>query len=416
MSKIYSGTINFEGWPFDRDLLPQSSFLVGGAVRDALLGRRVENLDLDFVVSQEAVATAREIASRYRAGFVLLDADRQIARVVFERATVDFAQMEGDSLEDDLHRRDFTINAIAYNPFSHDFIDPLNGRGDLQRRIIRMVRAANLEDDPLRLLRGYRQSAQLGFTIGPETLSTIRKLAPLLIRVAVERVRTELSYLLNIPGGMFWIERGWEDGLLICWFPTAGDRFSVGRNIDKTAALLTESWPELGRELSAPVRDTIKTTFLSIGKLGILVAPEPARAEAELEELKYSNVEIKGAIAVVKGLAKLQEKGLDLSVREQYFLFKEVGEMFPALAVVAVASGVEVEAIAPLINRYLNPEDLVAHPQPLLSGNDLMRELNLPKGRLIGELLREIQLARVEGKIATKEEGLELAAELINSQ
>jgi tRNA nucleotidyltransferase (CCA-adding enzyme) len=335
---------------------------------------------------------------------------------VFERATVDFAQMEGDSLEDDLHRRDFTINAIAYNPFSHDFIDPLNGRGDLQRRIIRMVRAANLEDDPLRLLRGYRQSAQLGFTIGPETLSTIRKLAPLLIRVAVERVRTELSYLLNIPGGMFWIERGWEDGLLICWFPTAGDRFSVGRNIDKTAALLTESWPELGRELSAPVRDTIKTTFLSIGKLGILVAPEPARAEAELEELKYSNVEIKGAIAVVKGLAKLQEKGLDLSVREQYFLFKEVGEMFPALAVVAVASGVEVEAIAPLINRYLNPEDLVAHPQPLLSGNDLMRELNLPKGRLIGELLREIQLARVEGKIATKEEGLELAAELINSQ
>jgi len=416
MSKIDSGTINFEGWPFDRDLLPQSSFLVGGAVRDALLGRRVEHLDLDFVMPQEAVATAREVARRYGAGFVLLDADRQIARVVFERATVDFAQMEGDSLQEDLHRRDFTINAIAYSPFSHEFIDPLDGRGDLERRIIRMVRAANLEDDPLRLLRGYRQSAQLGFTIAPETMATIRELAPLLTRVAVERVRTELSYLLNVGGGMSWIERGLVDGLLTCWFPTAGDRLPVGRNIDTAAALLAESWPELGNQLSAWVRDRIKTTFLSIGKLAILVAPEVARAEAELEALKYSNVEIKGAIAVIKGWAKLQEKGLNLSVREQYFLFKEVGEMFPALAAVAVASGVSVEAIAPFINRYLNPEDLVAHPQPLLSGNDLMKELNLPKGRLIGELLREIQLARVEGRITTKAEGLKLAAELINSQ
>lgn len=416
MSKNYSGTINCEGWPFDRELLPQSSFLVGGAVRDALLGRRVENLDLDFVVSQEAVTTARQIANRYGAGFVLLDADRQIARVVFERATVDFAQMEGDSLQEDLYRRDFTINAIAYSPFSHQFIDPLDGRGDLQRRIIRMVKAANLEDDPLRLLRGYRQSAQLGFTIAPETIATIRELAPLLTRVAVERVRTELGYLLHTPGGMSWIERGWEDGLLSGWFPTAGDRFPVAKNIETTAALLAEHWAPLGALLSAWVRDTIKTTFLSIGKLAILVDPEVARAEAELEELKYSNVEIKGAIAIVKGLAKLQEKGLNLSVREQYFFFKEVGEMFPSLAVVAVASGVSVEAIAPFINRYLNPEDLVAHPQPLLSGNDLMRELNLPKGRLIGELLREIQLARVEGIIATKAEGLELAAKLINSQ
>ena len=98
MSEFSSGTLAFEGWPFDRELLPQPSFLVGGAVRDALLGRRVEHLDLDFVISQEAVATAREIARRYGAGFVILDADRQIARVVFERATLDFAEMEGDSL------------------------------------------------------------------------------------------------------------------------------------------------------------------------------------------------------------------------------------------------------------------------------------------------------------------------------
>lgn len=413
MSKNYAETFDSERWPLDRSLLPRPSYLVGGAVRDALLGRRAENLDLDFVISQEAVKTARQIAYRYKAGFVLLDADRQIARVVFEGATVDIAQMEGETLEEDLRRRDFTINAIAYNPFTEELIDPLDGGGDLRRRIIKMVKAANLEDDPLRLLRAYRQSAQLGFTISPETLSTIRQLAPLLSGVAVERVRSELGYLLHHPGGMPWIEGGLVDGLLSNWFPTAGDRLTVARKIETTAALLAENWAELGALLSGWVRDTIKTTFLSIGKLAILVSPEPARAEAELLELKYSNVEVKGAIAVVKALAQLQNEGLDLSVREQYFLFGNLGEMFPPLAVVAVASGMSMEAIAPLIDRYLDPEDLVAHPQPLLSGKDLMAALNLPSGRLIGELLREIQLARIEGRISTKAEGLELAKQLI---
>lgn len=415
MSKNYSETFDSERWPLALELLPRPSYLVGGAVRDALLGRRAENLDLDFVISQEAVKTARQIADRYKAGFVLLDADRQIARVVFEGATVDIAQRSGETLEDDLRRRDFTINAIAYNPFTEELIDPLDGGGDLRRRIIKMVKAANLEDDPLRLLRAYRQSAQLGFSISPETLSTIRRLAPLLTGVAVERVRSELGYLLHHPEGMSWIERGLVDGLLSSWFPAGGDRLTVARKIETTAALLAENWAELGAMLSASVRDTIKTTFLSIGKLAILVSPEPARAEAELLELKYSNVEIKGAIAVVKGLAKLQNEGLDLSVREQYFLFGNLGEMFPPLAVVAVASGMSMEAIAPLINRYLDPEDLVAHPQPLLSGKDLMAALNLPSGRLIGELLKEIQLARIEGRISTKAEGLELAKQLISN-
>jgi tRNA nucleotidyltransferase (CCA-adding enzyme) len=75
---------------------------VGGNVRDALLGRRAEYLDLDFVMPQGAVKTARAIANHHKAGFVLLDAERQIARVVFEHATVDFAQQVGESLETDL--------------------------------------------------------------------------------------------------------------------------------------------------------------------------------------------------------------------------------------------------------------------------------------------------------------------------
>ncbi|MCL2933818.1 MAG: CCA tRNA nucleotidyltransferase, partial [Trichodesmium sp. MAG_R03] len=112
-----------ETWPFDGKMLPQTVYLVGGSVRDALLKRKTEYLDLDFIILEQAVNIARNIASKYQAGFVVLDEERKIARVVFKGATVDFAEIEGNSLEEDLWRRDFTINAIAYNPFTDELID-----------------------------------------------------------------------------------------------------------------------------------------------------------------------------------------------------------------------------------------------------------------------------------------------------
>ncbi|MDA0867583.1 MAG: CCA tRNA nucleotidyltransferase, partial [Cyanobacteria bacterium] len=116
-----------QAWPFDLSLLPPSAHLVGGSVRDALLGRTADYLDLDFVLPEAAVETARTIARRHGAGFVVLDATHQIARVVFDQATVDFAQQVGDTLTEDLHRRDFTVNAIAYHPHTEKIFDPLRG-------------------------------------------------------------------------------------------------------------------------------------------------------------------------------------------------------------------------------------------------------------------------------------------------
>ncbi|MBV8886641.1 MAG: CCA tRNA nucleotidyltransferase, partial [Chroococcidiopsidaceae cyanobacterium CP_BM_RX_35] len=140
-----------QNWPFSLECLPKGAYLVGGAVRDALLGRRCEYLDLDFVLPADAVKIARQIANRYQAGFVLLDAERQIARVVFEQATADFAQQEGFTLATDLQRRDFTVNAIAYNPHTGELLDPLKGYADLQQGLLCMISLANLQDDPLRL-------------------------------------------------------------------------------------------------------------------------------------------------------------------------------------------------------------------------------------------------------------------------
>lgn len=116
MHESIPSTLAPENWPFSLEFLPQPAYMVGGAVRDAILGRTRGYLDLDFVIPSKAVKVARAIARHYNAGFVLLDAERQIARVVFPHATADFAQQEGNSLEVDLHRRDFTVNAIAYNP------------------------------------------------------------------------------------------------------------------------------------------------------------------------------------------------------------------------------------------------------------------------------------------------------------
>ena len=140
--------------PFNLELLPKPAYLVGGAVRDAILERSRDDLnfklDLDFILPSEAVNVARKIAKYHQAGFVLLDEQRQIARVVFPNATVDIAQQEGDSVEADLHRRDFTINAIAYNIHTQEIIDPLKGIEDLDKGVLRMVSPGNLEDDPLR--------------------------------------------------------------------------------------------------------------------------------------------------------------------------------------------------------------------------------------------------------------------------
>ncbi|MBD2508151.1 CCA tRNA nucleotidyltransferase [Nostoc muscorum FACHB-395] len=432
MLESIPSTLAPENWPFSLEFLPQPAYMVGGAVRDALLGRTREYLDLDFVIPSKAVKVARAIAHHYKAGFVLLDAERQIARVVFPHATADFAQQEGDSLEVDLHRRDFTVNAIAYNPHTQEIIDPLQGYVDLQQGILRMISPANLEDDPLRLMRGYRQAAQLGFTIEPATRTAICSLASHLSKVAAERVRVEIGYLLSNSQGTPWIASAWEDGLLAPFFKNATrESLSKLAAVDDAAALITENWQQLGVKLQEYVRDSIKTTWLGIAKLACLVNPNPELAEIELQQLTYSRAEIRGVTTALKLLP--QFKVVDMSLREQYLLFRDADIVFPTAAVLAVALDNLVEAMSGdkpqvatsletkardclvltlLINRYLNPDDLVAHPSLLVSGKELIIALDIPASPIIGQLLTEIAVAQAEGKVSTPTEAIAFARQL----
>lgn len=413
---LASSVLSPKTWPFSQEWLPPEACLVGGAVRDALLGRRGEYLDLDFVVPTDAVQIARKLAQHYNAGFVILDPERQIARVVFEQATVDLAQQEGDTLETDLRRRDFTINAIAYNSHTQQLIDPLLGYADLQQGMIRMVSLQNLQDDPLRLLRAYRQAAQLGFKIEPATQSAIRQLAPLLQKIAAERVQVELGYLLKSPQGTACLRAAWEDKLLQGWFPDAtAQGLAQVAAVDCAAIVLEETWPQLGVELRASVGGK-SASLVSLAKLSCLLPSVAEAAEQQLLNLKYSRAEVRTGITVVKELPQLLSHATSpMSIREQYFFFQDVASVFPALAVLAVASGIPAEQVKCLIQRYLTPNDPVAHPTQLVTGKDLMRSLDLPAGRKIGQLLTAIGIARAEGRISTATQALELATQMIDT-
>lgn len=378
-----------------------------------------------------AVETARAIAQHYHVGFVLLDADRQIARVVFAGATVDFAQQVGSTLEADLQRRDFTVNAIAYNPFTEHLLDPLQGYADLRQHLIRMVSPENLKEDPLRLLRAYRQAAQLGFALEPNTQMMIRHLAGLLGSVAAERVQSELNYLLSTPQGTPFLQTAWQDGLFQDWLPhaTAAGIAAIAQ-IDQAAIDLTQAFPDFGVELSGWLRDQKNTgtsrSWLKIAKLTRLVSAEPQIAEQSLWRLKYSRTEVQAVLTVLKFLPQLQaivasdapdcrdSSRSPASTRDLYFFFQNIGAVFPALAVLAVATNGSVATIAPLIQRFLTPNDPICHPLPLLTGRDLMQQLQIPAGPQIGQLLLEIQLAQAEGKISTPAAALNFAQTLLH--
>lgn len=379
------------------------------------MGRKAEYLDLDFVLAEGAVAVAEAIARHYNAGYVLLDKERQIARVVFDRATVDFAQQVGDSLVEDLHRRDFTVNAIAYHPHSDRLIDPLGGYIDLQHQRIRMVAPENLKEDPLRLLRAYRQAAQLGFTVEPETQATIQDLAPLLERIAPERIQAELNYLLGTPKGTPFLKMAWQDQLLAHWLPNAThDSMEHIAAIDRAMILLEQLWPALAEEATGWPKDQQKASgmgrsWLRVAKLVSLTEPIPTVTEQDLWRLKYSRLEVQAAMTVVRTLPLLETLVGETSPGQQYRFFQSAGSTFPALVLVAAAQGLDLEAIAPLLSHYLDPTNPIAHPQNLISGRDLMKALNLRPSPQIGQLLDAIHLAHAEGAIANREEAIRWA-------
>ena len=174
-------------------------YLVGGAVRDALLARA--SYDLDFIVPERAIHLAYTVADSLGVPAYALDRERDTGRVVLPElgTMMDFARFRAADLEADLRDRDFTINAMALPATAMTasaIIDPTGGRQDLNDGLIRLTHSHALSDDPVRTLRALRLGARLNFQITPETKTAIADAAPLLHQVSPERVRDELLKLL----------------------------------------------------------------------------------------------------------------------------------------------------------------------------------------------------------------------------
>ena len=169
-------------------LAGEEAWIVGGAVRDELLGRPL--LDLDIACREPEAAARRfggpvfPLSERHGAWRVALDGGR----------TVDFTPLR-DGIEDDLATRDFTINAVARPLDGGDPVDPFGGLPDLDRRVLRAVAPTIFEDDPLRLLRAVRLEDELGFQLDAETEGLVREHASLVDRPAGERILAELVRL-----------------------------------------------------------------------------------------------------------------------------------------------------------------------------------------------------------------------------
>lgn len=179
------------------------AYLAGGAVRDALLGRPIH--DMDFVLFGDVLQVSRRIADRIGAAYYPLDEERKTARLVLispdgSRQILDFSAPRGEDLESDLRARDFSVNAMAVDILHpQELLDPLGGALDLRQRLLRATSRRSLRDDPVRVLRGIRMAAEFNLRILPETRELMREASGLLYKISPERLRDELFRIFAAP-------------------------------------------------------------------------------------------------------------------------------------------------------------------------------------------------------------------------
>ena len=326
-------------------LAGDEAWIVGGAVRDQLLGRDVIDLD---IACRDPQAAAREYAKRSGGAPCPLSERHGAWRVALEAGrTVDFTPLPG-AIEDDLATRDFTINAIALPLAGGDAADPYGGRGDIEQTVVRAVSASVFEDDPLRLLRAVRFEDELGFGMDSETERLLREHFELVTRPAGERILAELVRLSEAG-----YRRADELGLLA---PLGGSSAGLQRNelVERPAFRLVAVF---GDSLSRwPVSNELK---------------------------RYA-----------RALLRAERPG-DGSPRAIY-RFRRATEPWALDALVFVGAGEHAEAVREA--RESDPAE------PLLRGD----ELGLPPGPEIGRLLERVQEERAAGEISTREEALEL--------
>lgn len=381
------------------------SYVVGGLLRDLLLGR--ETADIDLAVKANATEVALQVATTLNGKFVLLDEVNRIARVVVvgqgvageSRWELDFSTIE-DGIEQDLIQRDFTINALAvrldhlvenYRGLQADdaeplrqriLVDPFSGRRDLAQGVIRAVTDGVFVADAVRLLRGVRLAYELGFTVARETESLIQRHAHRISGVAGERVREELLRLLSLSHCEGLLPHLDTLGLLTGLIPELEGERGVGQPKE-------HHWNVFDHSLKTVVAVDflLRAGDWEYGSTGVL-STVPWSAELE----KHFSLEVSCGstrrsllklAALLHDLAKPQTKARDDRGRIRFLGHaKEGAEVASSVLQRLRFSAKEVKLVETLVRHHLRPTQL--------------SQVGLPTPRAIYRYFREVGEAGID--------------------
>lgn len=436
-------------------------YIVGGAVRDALRGQPVK--DVDLTTQKGAIRLARIITNALDGDIFIMDEERGVARVFYrtpdgEQLTLDVADYRGETFSDDLIDRDFTINAMAVD-FLGDMsllVDPLNGEKDLFDGLLRRCHPQAITKDPIRALRGVRQSVQFNLRIEPQTLIDMRAQAASIPQTSPERVRDEVFGLLALERS----HSAWRIARVVgildvilppmqtitgeAWNRTLNAIERLGdillaispRRTDNTAAvfdlgMMVMQFDRYRAEINGyvdelwPNNRSTRSLLLLAALLHGLNDEEQgiANVEACIEALRLSVPEKKRILACLQGAEHVLalDEASDLTVHRFWYQWGDagLGAVLIALGLYRAHHSIEFQQAAwlELIDRtrsilaaYFDLHDEIVSPPTLVDGNDLIETFKLKRGPIIGQLLTLIREAQVTKQVQTAQEALDLAA------
>ncbi len=408
------------------------AYLVGGCVRDLLLGREAKDFDISTGATPAQVLDVFPRANRVGAHFgvmLIREGDAHVEVATFRSETTyadgrhpDAVEFETDPRAD-VERRDFTVNALMLDPVTQDVIDYVGGRRDLDASLIRAIGdpERRFREDHLRMLRAVRFAARLGFAIEPETMRAIQRLHPLICRVSAERVRDELVRILTEGGARHGFELLDESGLLNDILPEVAAMKGVEQppeyhpegDVWTHTLMMLQSLPA-----GAPCTLALGVLLHDVGKPGTYrVAPDRIRFDGHVElgveiarrimkRLRFSNAECEQVLALVSNHMRFKDVGRMKAGTLKRFLGLPCFEEHLELHRLDVGASNRIFESYDFVRRKLAetpPEEI--KPPRLLTGRDLIGAGYAPGPRM-GEILRALEDAQLEGAVRTREEAM----------
>lgn len=377
------------------------AYLVGGCVRDTLLGRTPKDFDVCTDARPEQVLRLFPDADKVGAHFgVVIEKGVEIATFRSDGSYGDGRRPDSVHFEknprEDAARRDFTVNAMFMDPFTGHVLDFFGGQEDLKKKVLRAVGDPykRFGEDHLRMLRAMRFAAKLGFTIEPETMNAMKGLAPHIKGVAVERVSQEITGALSFPGGpMKSLQTLHHTGMLQHLLP----------EVDSLPANLFQ--------LTMHIVDQVHHESHQFALAALFSQLPLTTVEHVAKRLKLTNEEQKHIL----GMLELQPKisaahhgaGMDVMKRlMRDTFFPDALKLF-GFRVQAHDPHAKAEAFHFLTSLFagMKMEDL--HPEKFVNGNDLIK-LGLKPGKRFKEILDKVEDGQLTGRIRSKEQALEL--------